>query len=152
MRLLKQVKTLWIVTLLFLFAACSTGHRIEDVDSTVSQIKSTLISFFRGNIAESRQESREMITQPFRPRIAAGRVEKSRESDELRVVARIRIIGNEKPYVLDVSAEIEERSPDGRAWASRGPDKRLAKQLSEAIQEYLQKNRNKNLIDHFRAF
>jgi hypothetical protein len=143
--------SIWIPICLATLIGCSSHQTIEDVDVNIADIKSSLVSFFKGKISTKPSESRTLVSEPFRPRLLGGRVESLREDDEVRVYSEITIVGNEKPYSLQVVVFAQEITKSG-VWSDRGENVRLAKELSQALSEYLQKNRNKNFIDHFRAF
>ncbi len=73
-----------------------------------------------------------------------------------RAQAQILIMGDRRPYKLDIVVWVEERqiTPDGMVTYKRvRKDQEVASQLADQIDDFLVKSRdNRDLIDDFRAF
>jgi len=147
-----NIQKVWLSILLTTLSACSTAQTVDNLDYNIAEIKSGLVSFFRGKIAQQVGESRLLMSEPFRPRLMGDRMEPVRAEDEVRTYATVLIVGNEKPYTLEVTVYAQKRVKQTGEWVTESEHHRLAKELSQSISEYLRRNRNKNLIDHFRAF
>lgn len=85
-----------------------------------------------------------------------GRVWDPIGNDPQRAIVKVTIIGDRRPYDLDIETSIEER-PTGQAGYSTGfkeigTSSKLAQEIQFRIQTYLRQNSKRNLIDDFRAF
>jgi hypothetical protein len=122
----------------------------REIDYSTLDIQKAILATL--NIGIEPQEGIERIyhSKPFRT--PAGRkLEVLRSEDQVRAIAKITVLGDRRPYVVETSVRTEKKEGSGK-WSISGEDQRLARQLADQIQDYLVKHKDKNLIDHFRAF
>ena len=132
-----------------------TGCAVATVSSTeldysTLDIQKAILTTLTVGVLPQEGNERLFISKPFR--VPLGRkLEASQESDQARAIARMGIRGDRRPYVLESSVVLEKKAKNG-AWSESGDDERLARQLTDQVQDYLVRHKDKNLIDHFRAF
>lgn len=77
-------------------------------------------------------------------------------NDPQRVVVKITVSGDRRPYDLDIETSVEERPTNQPGHLAGfkviGTSKKLAQEIQFRIQNYLRQNSKRNLIDDFRAF
>ncbi|OQW47793.1 MAG: hypothetical protein A4S09_14650 [Proteobacteria bacterium SG_bin7] len=77
-------------------------------------------------------------------------------NDPQRVVIKIAVSGDRRPYDLDIETLVEERSTGQPShsvgFKAIGTSKKLSQEIQFRIQNYLRQNSRRNLIDDFRAF
>ena len=160
------MRIFWIV-ILFISTGCSSmgGHREKNIGYSLSAIQTTVAEKIPGGLSKVSQNRREFVSYYFLP---ATWDETYKESGRLyRGKARVFILGDRRPYDIVVRIDVDTRratekevktlySNDDlkkRNWNQFGEDKRLAKRIAEIIVDSLKKSqRNRNLIDDFRAF
>ncbi len=136
---------------LFLLVGCSVAAvTSDDLDYSTADIQTAVSNVLSVGIQQVEGNDRIFESKFFRIPIGK-KAEAVRKDDIERGMARVTIQGDRRPYVLEVVVGVEEKGA-GAKWSSSGHDERLARQLADQIQEYLAKHKDKNLIDHFRAF
>lgn len=85
-----------------------------------------------------------------------GRIWDPIGNDPQRAVVRVFVVGDRRPYDIDIETSIEER-PTGQTGYSTGfkeigKSSRLVQEIQFRIQTYVRQNSKRNLIDDFRAF
>ncbi|MCB0393575.1 MAG: hypothetical protein KDD25_03410, partial [Bdellovibrionales bacterium] len=89
------------------------------------------------------------------------------KSEVYRARAHILVLGDRRPYKIEVQVQIEQRDSGGKPkskitsykdlsggqWSSFGPDEDIAEQIGQIIFDYLLKaSRDRNIIDDFQVF
>lgn len=139
----------WLPALFFIFSACSstTGFRLSDQNVSLGEIKKAITAVI-GDPRSISENQRTYLSQYFSrkpdPKFDA---QKSRE----RLFSKIVILGDRRPYDLDIEVIIEQRFD--RAYEQVGTDISQAKELGKQIRTRLHQGReDRNVIDDFRAF
>jgi hypothetical protein len=135
---------------LLILTACATATiTLDDLDYSTVDIQKAASTVLAVGIQPTEGNERILESKHFRVPFSK-RAERVQDDDVVRGIARIDIIGDRRPYSLDITVTIEEKN--GNVWTPAGRDKRLAKLVADQIQDYLVKHKDKNLIDHFRPF
>lgn len=137
----------WVFLLLMLGGCVSRGYRINEQNLSLGEMKRIVMSVIGEPRAVSENQrtfySRYFSRNPdpkFDP-------EKSRE----RLYAKVVVLGDRRPYDLEVEVYVEERA--GRVYKDNGTDETEAYKLGKDIRNRLNQGRNeRNAIDDFRAF
>ncbi len=85
-----------------------------------------------------------------------GRIWDPIGNDPQRAVVKVFIVGDRRPYDIDIETSIEER-PTSQTGGSTGfkeigKSSRLSQEIQFRIQTYVRQNSKRNLIDDFRPF
>jgi hypothetical protein len=119
-------------------------------DYSLGDIKQFTRAYFRDTLKEKGDTGRVFESQYFRPNMTKGKLESPRSEDNVRARAKIRIIGNERPYSIQTQVEVE--TLENGQWVNRGVDDQLTDKLSRQLVDYIRTRQNKNDIDRYRAF
>ncbi len=140
----------WVFTLFVgFFLGCTTAE-VANLDYPLADVKSMTTNFFNKVLREDEAGGRDYTSAFFRPNLTKGQIETPRTEDQVRARAKVRFVGNERPYTVVVRVEVE--SKEGNTWFSEGEDRQLSKKVSKLLAEFIQTRRDKNFIDHFRSF
>lgn len=149
--MIKQSAYLFI--LLCIFISCSTNKTGPFVEkkSVNSSIQGLVKAFDRATtgVRGKSANGRELVSRYQKPGTnsfdnAAG--------DKIRGYSRLRILGDRRPYDLQVQYVIEERSPSGN-YAVKSYDDVVAKQVLQKVLEFLVNRPDReDFIDEFKAF
>lgn len=75
------------------------------------------------------------------------------ETAPIRAVATVVVLGDRRPYQIEIKVSVERRSRDDAAYYHVSYDSRLARLFARDLQDYLVKSQeNRDLIDDFRPF
>lgn len=140
----------WILTLFTMALVACASAEISDLEYPLGDLKSMTQTFFNNKLNDADDSGREFRSDFFRPNIVRGRIESPRSEDQVRAQAKIRFVGNERPYSILTWVEIETK--EGGKWVSQGVDNSLSKRVSDQLNEFIKARRDKNVIDHFRPF
>ncbi len=137
----------WLAFLFLGLAGCVTGHVIKESDRAFPEIKNAILATMGPPRLVSSNE-REFYSVYFsKKKIQGFDPEKSKE----RAYAKITILGDRRPYDIQVQVFIEERVEG--AYEEVGLDEDLTDQIAEELKKALRKSRDqRNVIDDFRAF
>jgi hypothetical protein len=147
-----------------ILAGCA-GAKINDLDYSLVDIQKGITNTAPKGIGSISPNRRTFTTKYFDPEtIKADRsTEKGDDVDRERAYVVYTILGDRRPYDVEIDVYVEEDSSgkpakkdddfiDGK-WSKTGSDKSLAKFYQERLANYLARlERNKNLIDDFRPF
>jgi hypothetical protein len=138
-----------IVSLLWLLAACATGDvRLKDQDKSLNLIRTTIQNMMAPRPRNISQNLREYTSQFFSRKDEANF---DPQSASERAYALFVILGDRRPYHVDITVFIERRQ--GSRYIKVGTDRKLAQELLVELRTRLhQSQEDRNLIDGFRAF
>jgi hypothetical protein len=122
----------------------------DDLDYSTLDIQKAIESVIGVGVQQAEGSERILVSKFFHVPFV-GKGEPIQKEDKVRAAARFTIIGDRRPYTVEVKTILEEKTGN-KDWTYSGHDQRLANQLAVQIQDYLSKHKEKNLIDHFRAF
>ena len=155
----------WIGLALFLFGGCATVS-FESYDSqSFAEIQKAIGDMLPRGIGEVSSNQREYTSKFFRLSELGFKEDLTKEGALRRAQALVVVLGDRRPYKIEVTVHVEERNNESEIpkirkgdieagrYDSDGNDRRLAKRLAERIQDYLhRRSQNKNFIDDFRPF
>jgi len=134
--------------LAFVFFACASQvYRIANQDISLADMRRAVVSVV-GDPRELSQNQRVYFSQYFsRKPDPKFDPEKSKE----RLYAKVSVLGDRRPYNIEVEVLIEKR--DFGEYVLAGLDYPLAQKIGKDIRSKLNQSReNRNAIDDFRAF
>lgn len=147
------------------FAGCATASFETLPSHSFAEIQKAIGETFPRGISEVSSNQREYTSKYFRLSELGFREDITKTGNLRRAQALVIVLGDRRPYKIEVSAHVEVRNDEasvmkiskGDVEAGRfdqdGSDARLAKRLAERIQDYLyRRSQNKNFIDDFRPF
>lgn len=140
----------YLLVLVFLFlTSCQTGGIVlRETPLGISETRKAVVSVI-GEPRRVSQNGRELYSQYY------GRDGKN-ISDPLsvrqRLSTRVIILGDRRPYDIQVTVFIEEKT-SGRKFEITGQDDGRAAQIAENLRKRLNQSRDsRNVIDDFRSF
>lgn len=146
-------------------SACATSSFRTGENQSFSEIQKAIGDMFPRGISEVSSNQREFTSKFFRPSELGFKEDLTKDGRLRRAQALVVVLGDRRPYKVEVSVRVEERVNEAEvqkfrkgdieagSYESDGNDGRLAKRLAEKIQNYLyQRSQNKNFIDDFRPF
>lgn len=146
---MKKIAAQFALLLLTLTGCATSTTAIDELDMSLAELNKIAISALPiGKRIESRN-GREFYSAYFTVR--KGEYEEA-VATAIRNYAVISILGDRRPYKLEVSVIIERKNAGGE-FEKVGHDAGLARVLARRIQNTLYKRRdNRNIIDDFRVF
>jgi hypothetical protein len=145
-------KVLGLVCFLAILQGCSSGTlSSEPLNSPLNEIYAAVEASLTMGIQSYSENRREITTRPF---IVNQSSEAKKHGQRERGRAKVTILGNERPYTVEVvvTIEVAEKGSENEYTTSRY-DKGLANTLLRNILATIQKyGRDKNVIDDFRSF
>ena len=99
-----MLKSLGLIAIAFSLAACSTISS-GDLDYSLSNIFSSVESALSMGIQHSSENHREFFSNPF---LVKQDPEITKEGYRERGVARVLVLGDSRPYTIDVEVSIEQ--------------------------------------------
>jgi hypothetical protein len=138
--------------ILFLISGCSLMmyQTTDDISLSVGTITKVVISSFPIGLREKSQNGRELLSAYFSPKQEDLYFDP--EKSPHRAYIKAIILGDRRPFSLDVGVFIEERV-GLKEYRLMKYDKKLAIKYSNIIQERLAQSReDRNVIDDFRPF
>ena len=148
----------WILTLLLLSThtlvgvGCQTPGSvvIRDVNKSYNLLRRVVGANLPNGQRWVSQNGRELKSNYFP---ATGQFDEDGSRSKERAFAHVAILGDRRPYKIEVRVFRERRDVVGSAYETVGPDKKLAARLAEKLQDELTKRSDDiNIIDEFRAF
>jgi hypothetical protein len=140
-----------VLFLVFLtLTACSTGVlEIENLNLPINDIHRVIIIAMPVRIRAENPNGREFFSAYFLPK--KGDFEES-DGGPVRYVTRIEILGDEKPYTIDVAVKRERRVSENH-YETDQSEEGIARVVIRRIQKALHERRDdRNVIDDFRVF
>ncbi len=131
----------------FLVACTSGTYRISEQNLSLGEVKRIITSV----IGDPRILSENQRTFYSRYFSRTGDSKFDPERAKERLYAKVVVLGDRRPYDLEVEVMVEERA--GKGYQEVGTDAVEAKKLGKDLRSRLNQGRNeRNAIDDFRAF
>jgi hypothetical protein len=142
--------------LYLMLTACSSGPVIHDVNQSYNQIRQTLITNLPNGLRGESPNGRELTSGFF----TAGVLENAVFLDEdkamtvaERAYAKVIILGERRPYQIEIRVYRQKRDAKRRRYSSPSIDKKASQDLARHFNAALANRReDMNVIDDFRAF
>ncbi|MFN7729904.1 MAG: hypothetical protein ACK5P7_12170 [Bdellovibrio sp.] len=143
----RALRAVFVGAMIFFSGGCVTGHLIKEADRSLPEIKNAIYATM-GQPREVATNEREFESVYFsKKKIQNFDPEKSKE----RNYAKVTVLGDRRPYDIQVQVFLEERVNGN--YEDAGLDEELSDQIAEEIKKALRKSRDqRNVIDDFRAF
>jgi hypothetical protein len=145
-----------LVALIILHMGCSTPATLESkpINMSLNAINSAVESALSMGIRGYSENHREVYSKPFQI-VQSPEISKRGYHD--RGIAKVLILGDQRPYTIEVHVAIErgKKTSDGDAvnYKLVRYDQELGQKLLSSILDSLHKrNQDKNLIDDFKSF
>lgn len=134
----------------YLLAGCASKAQIKDVMLPLTVVRKIVLENMPVGVLKESLNGREITSEYFNPKS----LDEPAETKKDRAQAVVTILGSRRPYQIAVVAFVEERRKGSKKqYDSRGEDPKIARKVSERIQEALaNRPADLNVIDDFRAF
>lgn len=144
---------IWLLRILILVSLtrCVTKTPINDVMVPLNSIREVIRATVPMGIKSESMNGRELKSGFFK----SEDFEEVSEDDRIRAYALVTILGERRPYQIDVKVirELRERVKGEVKFKSLGVDKRSTARLVEMIKEALaNRPADRNVIDDFKPF
>lgn len=144
-----------ILTLAIHIGGCATpgAVRLEGQNIPLTQLQRAAIGSLPQGKRRVSVNGREMFSNHFV--LKRGRYEKARGSEKHRYLAHVLVLGDRRPYTIEVVVYKEQRghAKINQSYHRVGIDKGIARVILRRIQKLLSKRREDlNIIDDFRVF
>jgi hypothetical protein len=148
-----KISSLFAINLiLVMISGCSTPQyqTTPDISLSVGTITKVVISSFPGGLREKSQNGRELLSEYFSPTQDDPHFDS--EKSQYRAYVKAIVLGDRRPYTLDLGVFIEERVGP-KVYNLVMNDKKLTTKYHNIINEKLAQSReDRNVIDDFRPF
>ncbi len=144
-----MIKKGFLCLITLLLASCRTGGVIlRETPSGISETRRVVVSVI-GEPRGMTKDGREIVSKYYdRSNNSITKMEMVRE----RRYTRVSILGDRRPYDIQVEVLVEGRDSDGAFYEKDHDDDRAAV-LAEKIKQALNQSRDtRNVIDDFRSF
>ncbi len=161
--MIKELRIFCLLTLLSV--SCTTGQKIEDLNYSLIDLQKGISAVVPKGIGMISENRRVFTSKYFDPNSIEGVRRKSNASlyGRERGSVVMTILGDSRPYVIDVDVIIEEDTSGEESkknddfiegkFVVLEHDERLAKYFRNRLANYLARlERNKNIIDDMRPF
>jgi hypothetical protein len=144
-----KIKALGISVVLVLLSSCqTTGVFLRETPLSISETRRAVVAVV-GEPRSMSQNGREIISQYYDKK--SRNIEKMDIARE-RLYTRVTILGDRRPYDIQVEVFIENRDSGGD-FIRFDQDNSRAKVIAEKIEKALHQSRDsRNVIDDFRSF
>lgn len=151
MRSLSQFTHLCVLFLGFVLSGCATGTAsLEDQDRSISELTSIVTAALPAGKASVSQNGRTFTSKYFITK--GGEFEEAPEAP-VRNQAVILILGDRRPYDIEVTVIQEKRDRASAQYVRVGNSEGLSRVVIRRIQKALHERReDRNIIDDFRVF
>lgn len=136
-----------LISMFYLASCQTTGAVIRDTPMSLAEIRRVTITVI-GDPRKTNENGHELESTYFDKKKKP--IERPNEVKE-RYYTRVTILGDRRPYDIQVQCLAEIRTPDG--YEDAGEDDGLATEWASEIKKALHESREKrNFIDDFKAF
>lgn len=143
------MKYIGLLLSLLLISCASNGDKIEGLDRSITDLQRLADQSLPVDRASVSTNGREFYSAPFIK--DQGGFKKVKEA-KAHMVAVIKVLGDRRPYSIEVTVLIQKRQASGD-YLNVGYDKGLARVISRRIQKELyQRRERRNIIDDFKVF
>ena len=148
-----------LIPLILMFAGCASLETnpdstiLHEVSVPLAELRALLVAQLPMGMAWASDNGRELTSKFFVP--GPANTYKAGAEANTRYSARIALLGDRRPYEVEILVSTERRAVRGNVirYVKAGPESRLTKQLVERIQHELAKRRDDhNVIDDFRVY
>jgi len=131
-------------------AGCASGTvSLDDVDMTINDLHRVVANSMPVRVKNETANGREFYSVYFVPK--GGDFEES-DGGPRRYIAHVEIIGDQKPYRIDITVTLQKRVEEAHYESDR-TEEGMARVISRRIQKALHERReDRNVIDDFRVF
>lgn len=131
----------------FLLSGCVTqGHYVRDMNRSMSDIQTAIRNLYG---VQSKSDNEKILYTPPLKKDPNDTTPEAKMRE--RVIARIVIMGDRRPYDILVQVYLEHKVRGG--WVEVGLDEVLSQEFAKEInRELIESRENRNVIDDFRAF
>ena len=138
-----------LLSLTLLLSSCRTGGVIlKETPLNASETRKSVVSVI-GQPRHMTKDGRELSSNYYDRKLEP--IEKMEAARE-RIYTRVSILGDRRPFDIQVEVLVERRNQNGQ-FEQIGLDDNRAKVLAEKIRQALHQSRdNRNVIDDFRSF
>jgi hypothetical protein len=156
--LLSSLVIFWII-------GCSTVSFESTTAQSFAEIQKGVGETFPRGIGDISSNQREYTSKYFRLSELGVKEDLNKKGDLRRAQALVIVLGDRRPYTVEVHVHTEVRNDESAVMKIRkgdieaghftyeDTDRRLAKRLAERLQDFLyRRSQNKNFIDDFRPF
>lgn len=145
-------KVSFLIAYIVIVSGCATNGAatIPEVNRPLADLQKIAAKSLPLGLRKTSENDRELFSHYFETR---DRKFRPAQKSEERRFAHIFILGDRRPYQIDVVVQIERREKDSPTYVEAGTDAKLAKVIRQRIVQHLSKRREDlNFIDDFRVF
>lgn len=145
--------------LVLLLTSCTTifredrnSHVVPDLQASVSDLRACIVAIMPVGHRAISPNGRELLSKHF---IIENRQFKPAGDALERYFVKFLVLGDRRPYTVEIVVAIEERTLVGNSFTYKvvDYDLKLAKELERKLREQLTKRlEDRNIIDDFRVF
>lgn len=146
---MKILSQLLLLSLMLSIVGCRTGGVIlRETPMNVSETRRIIVAVM-GEPRSVSQNGRELLSKYYdKNNKQITNMDMARQ----RLYTHVTVLGDRRPYDVQVEVLVEERSPSGSFEMTRRDDVKAA-DVAEKIRQTLNQSRdNRNIIDDFRSF
>ncbi len=148
-----MIKESLVFSFCLLLAGCASAGAlyVQDVNRPLIELQKIAAKCAPLGLRSTSQNGREFFSQYFQ---TENRKFKKAEKNQERRFAHILILGDQRPYRIEILVKIERVDPSkDSGYSVVGMDQSLAKVVRNRIRQQLNKRREElNIIDDFRVF
>ncbi len=142
------MKRLILVAIIFLSACSSSTPKIEDSNQSINEIRQQIKGLV-GDFRSVSRNQREIVSGYFSER--SDDTDFDPEKSKFRLWARFIILGDRRPYDIEIHVFKEQRIKG--KYQLIGPEPKMGQKLVSELKEKLNQSlENRNIIDDFRVF
>lgn len=153
---MKNLKIWAGLVLPMFFSSCATlttpwyASRIDNLDIPLQILQKQVVATLPLGLRTNSVNGREFYSKYYIP---SKKGNMAAANSRNRYSAHFIILGDRRPYNIEISVIKEERDDDNSGYYETGHEERLAKELETSLRTRLTKRREElNIIDDFRAF
>jgi len=143
---LKFFFALWLA--MILTSGCATdGHMITNSNRSMKEIRAAFVN--AAGEARKESENRRTFYSEYFPRNPDANFKPTKSKE--RLYGRFTILGDRRPYEIQVEVVVEEKVDEG--YEETGVDEDLSHELANQLKkELIKSSEGRNVIDDFRPF
>ncbi|MBT4760237.1 MAG: hypothetical protein HOO06_00945 [Bdellovibrionaceae bacterium] len=152
---MKLVKLIFVLNLVHTILGCANhAMSVDGINNPLVQIKASVIKSLPLGLRKSSINGREFESKFY---VVKGKKAVAAKSRPLRNMARITILGDRRPYTIEVKVFVQKRvgysDINGHVYKNLRYDKQQARHIAQGIKKRLTNRReDMNVIDDFRVF
>lgn len=156
----------YLLVLTLLLTSCGSTYSLYDLNYPLAEIQKAVGSATPGGVKSVSPNQREFLSGYFEPaEVFSDWDPQYIHKPTQRALSRASILGDRRPYKVEVTVDIEERDNESTLKKSqrsdlrlgnfvpKGSNSRLSEKVGRLINDYLlRRGQSKNMIDDFRPF